>query len=419
VTAILDATEAALLDLPDLSGHDQMELAAAFAHARGSAPVKRERRVTAPRNPYEHALLARAAALQSVIEPTLGQLDRKLASYQRTLRCPGLQLALTRLDLQAELGARLVVSEGTEGLSLSLNGPSRRGGLAGLVRSTHGLLIGFQDMAEAIWCADNRGQNWLNAGGLQDLHARTLPDCRHAGKLRKGRMAICSPFNGSVSYLAQPAEGLRPALAELVDGFDADLWAGIHPLVRAALLHLELVRLHPFSDGNGRLARLLMLGVLHEAGIDGLPLNTVFEWNRHSYLAAIDHAVTQGNDLGWLHFCQKVVGRAMALGRSFGSVLQTELAVLNQSLRHMSDSATTAGKLTAMAGSMVLGPDPQIERRGFVPVDCAWRFERCRQLDTIPARGLDLGLTIDGAPCPSLWSHPIARLLLQKPPARL
>lgn len=35
-------------------------------------------------------------------------------------------------------------------------------------------------------------------------------------------------------------------------------WSHFHPMIQAALLHGELVKIHPFVDGNGRTARLLM-----------------------------------------------------------------------------------------------------------------------------------------------------------------
>jgi Fic family protein len=40
-----------------------------------------------------------------------------------------------------------------------------------------------------------------------------------------------------------------------------------HPVVAAAVAHYNLARAHPFGDGNGRVARLLMNAVLLRAGI--------------------------------------------------------------------------------------------------------------------------------------------------------
>ena len=37
-----------------------------------------------------------------------------------------------------------------------------------------------------------------------------------------------------------------------------ETWNKYHPIIRSALLHGELVKIHPFVDGNGRTSRLLM-----------------------------------------------------------------------------------------------------------------------------------------------------------------
>jgi len=63
-----------------------------------------------------------------------------------------------------------------------------------------------------------------------------------------------------------PAAGLVPGLmAELVTGLRAA--SAVDPLIRAAMAHLNLVMIHPFRDGNGRMARALQTLVLSRGGI--------------------------------------------------------------------------------------------------------------------------------------------------------
>lgn len=45
-----------------------------------------------------------------------------------------------------------------------------------------------------------------------------------------------------------------------------DEWDKYHPIVRAILLHGELVKIHPFIDGNGRTSRLIMNMELMRSG---------------------------------------------------------------------------------------------------------------------------------------------------------
>jgi Fic family protein len=66
-----------------------------------------------------------------------------------------------------------------------------------------------------------------------------------------------------------------------------------HPVIIAALAHYKLVTIHPFVDGNGRTARLLMNLLLLQ---HGYPLAIIKKEQRPEYIAAIEHA-RQTDDL--------------------------------------------------------------------------------------------------------------------------
>jgi Fic family protein len=59
----------------------------------------------------------------------------------------------------------------------------------------------------------------------------------------------------------------------------------MHPVQFAALLHLKFVTIHPFIDGNGRVARLLMNAALIQ---DGHMLAVVPPILRHDYISLIN-----------------------------------------------------------------------------------------------------------------------------------
>lgn len=60
-----------------------------------------------------------------------------------------------------------------------------------------------------------------------------------------------------------------------------------HPVIVAALAHYKLVTIHPFVDGNGRTARLLMNLLLLQ---QGYPLAVIRKEQRLEYINAIEHA---------------------------------------------------------------------------------------------------------------------------------
>ena len=102
---------------------------------------------------------------------------------------------------------------------------------------------------------------------LRSLHYMTLahdPD-KTPGRWRKGTICVYGKRGTEVLY--------EPPPAELVPGLMAELMAHLNEandapaVVSAAVAHLNLVQIHPFPDGNGRMGRALQTLVLVRAGI--------------------------------------------------------------------------------------------------------------------------------------------------------
>ncbi|MDT8286766.1 MAG: Fic family protein [Elusimicrobiales bacterium] len=94
----------------------------------------------------------------------------------------------------------------------------------------------------------------------------------------------------------------------------------------SAMLHLRFVEIHPFRDGNGRVARALATWQLYRAGFDTLhvfALDEILLENRALYIKALQRVQVEGEDLGsWLEFIseavletlERVQGRIASLG---------------------------------------------------------------------------------------------------------
>jgi Fic family protein len=94
---------------------------------------------------------------------------------------------------------------------------------------------------------------------------------------------------GEIFNYASPAE--TPALMhELIEWFrQEDEKKELHPAIIAAMLHYKFVRIHPFDDGNGRIARLLMNYVLLK---NNLPPVIIKSSDKKNYLFALNLADT-------------------------------------------------------------------------------------------------------------------------------
>ena len=88
---------------------------------------------------------------------------------------------------------------------------------------------------------------------IKNLHALILKeiDNDNAGKYRLENVLISGASQVPVDYVKVSEE-----MEKLIYRYKN--WYKYHPLVRVALLHGEFVFIHPFVDGNGRTARLLM-----------------------------------------------------------------------------------------------------------------------------------------------------------------
>jgi Fic family protein len=82
---------------------------------------------------------------------------------------------------------------------------------------------------------------------------------------RHGLIYIRESKTGEIVYEGPDREKIRPLMGKLVEALNED--DGKPAMIRAAMAHLNLVLIHPFKDGNGRMARGLQTLVLGREGI--------------------------------------------------------------------------------------------------------------------------------------------------------
>lgn len=110
------------------------------------------------------------------------------------------------------------------------------------------------------------------------LLRETQPDI--AGKIRKRGVRI----SGSRFEPPSPVE-LQPLLNEFFSWYQVN--KKMNPVKLAALAHLKFVTIHPFTDGNGRVSRLMMNHVLNQ---HALPLMNIQSRRRAGYYKALERS---------------------------------------------------------------------------------------------------------------------------------
>lgn len=122
-------------------------------------------------------------------------------------------------------------------------------------------------------------------------------DNEKAGKYRTSQVII----TGSDVELPKPEE-LDEKMHEFILQLPK-LKAELHPVEYAAMVHIIFVNIHPFADGNGRVARLLMNLALLQSGYNIVVIPPVV---RADYISAIQKT-NNGNNTEFINFISEMV----------------------------------------------------------------------------------------------------------------
>lgn len=97
---------------------------------------------------------------------------------------------------------------------------------------------------------------------------------------------------------------------------------GPHPVTRGAMLHAIFVGIHPFIDGNGRTARLLLNLELMK---DGFPPIIIKVENRLAYYEALDKAHTMEDYDDFIQLVANEVEDSAGASHSADGIIEKQL----------------------------------------------------------------------------------------------
>ena len=106
----------------------------------------------------------------------------------------------------------------------------------------------------------------------------TLENPGDEGVFRNRQVFVGNRITGEVIFMPPPTEQVSQLVNEFFEWFNSPEINEIDPVIEAGLTHYELVRIHPFIDGNGRTARIIATLLFYRRGFDFkrfLPLMTI------------------------------------------------------------------------------------------------------------------------------------------------
>jgi Fic family protein len=180
----------------------------------------------------------------------------------------------------------------------------------GASEETELALRGYRDaMTYVLQIAQDEGAP-IDVGLIKALHFMMLKHdlAKSPGRWRPGYIAVMREETREIVYEGPDAD----LVPDLIDAMLLQLESEDTPaLVRAAMAHLNLTMIHPFRDGNGRMARCLQTLVLAREQIAAPVFSSIEEYlgrNTQAYYDVLAE-VGQGawhpeNDAGpWVRFC--------------------------------------------------------------------------------------------------------------------
>lgn len=160
-------------------------------------------------------------------------------------------------------------------------------------------IAGYRDVLDIIH--NNHASMTISSGLVQQLHRELFKYTDEAGGKWKSVANDIVQFGADGSQVVRfspPAPhltaGLMQALHDGLDRFRSE--QTVEPLLVIAAYVLDFLCVHPFRDGNGRMARLLTLLLLYQAGYEVgrfISLETVIENSKDSYYDTL-HQSSQG-----------------------------------------------------------------------------------------------------------------------------
>lgn len=219
-------------------------------------------------------------------------------------------------------------------------------------------LFGYRDALTYIMQTSRDPYFELNKQFLKSLHFMMLnyDMAKNPGQYRPGFIQVVNERSGRVVYIAPDVELIDGLIGELISYLLGDGAKG-PAVVRAAMAHLNLTMIHPFSDGNGRMSRALQTFVMAREGVVDPVFASIEEWlgaNTDQYydvLAETGQGKWSPNRsaLTWLRFCLKahyqqaatIIRRNDEYGRLFEATekMATELKLHPRMVMPLFDAA--------------------------------------------------------------------------------
>ena len=157
--------------------------------------------------------------------------------------------------------------------------------------------------------------NKIDAYSIKDLKkvhgVMTYLTVQESGEFRKGNEGVFDE-KGNCIHVCPPPEQVNDLIKQLFNWMKSSE-NEIHPLIVSSIFHYEFVFIHPFSDGNGRMARLwrnIILSKWKEL-FEYLPIESQIKKYQEEYYEAINNCNHKGESTEFVEFMLKMIDEVL------------------------------------------------------------------------------------------------------------
>ena len=149
----------------------------------------------------------------------------------------------------------------------------------------------------------------INPYSLEDLKKiqgiLTFAIEEDSGKFRNHGEAV---YDGNIQIFMAPSHTMVPILMDNLFNWMNNVKEDVNPLILSSIFHYEFVFIHPFSDGNGRTARLWQTAILsHWKDLfKYIPIESIIRKHQEEIILLFKIAIMQEIQMNLLNLCLKL-----------------------------------------------------------------------------------------------------------------
>lgn len=162
----------------------------------------------------------------------------------------------------------------------------------------------------------------------------TLDNPEDEGTFRNRQVVVRNRATGQITFMPPATEEVPHLVEEFLKWFKSSEAVELEPVLHAGITHYEIVRIHPFVDGNGRTARIMASLVFYIRGFDVkrfFALDDYYDNDRKAYYDALKTVDPTTQDMtAWLEYFSEGVAVSVEAIRKKVIGLSKDIKALKQ-----------------------------------------------------------------------------------------